>query len=81
MTLFEMEPPRPRISFIHQTGEIEISFSQKMKVLPDLKMATEGKIEMNGTIYPVLELSLILSDFSEQNNLNFEWELTMMSEE
>lgn len=50
-----------------------------MKVLPDLNMATEGKIEVNGTIYPVLELSLILSDFSEQKNLNFEWELSKMS--
>ncbi len=79
-SIFEIEPPKPEITFIDQTGEVEISFSQKMSILPDLSVITQGTVQINGTTLPVLEVSLIKSEFSDERDLAYTWEVNAMTE-
>ena len=46
--IFTLKPPKPTLNFIKETGEVEITFNQKMQILPSLDMIKEGKIEING---------------------------------
>ena len=36
--LFKFKPPKPELSFIRATGEVVITFDQKMQLLPSLEM-------------------------------------------
>lgn len=79
-SIFEIEPPKPEITFIDQTGEVEISFSQKMSILPDLRVITQGTVLIDKTTLPVLEVYLLKSEFSDERNLAYTWEVSTMTE-
>ena len=70
---FVVEPPVPRLEFIEQTGEVQIQFDQDMQVVPNLEMITEGTVEINGKEFPVVEINVIASAYSDPTKLEFEW--------
>ena len=43
-----------------------MKFSQPMHVLPDKKMLTKGKVEMNGMNLPVFQIEVISKDESNK---------------
>ena len=73
-------PPVPRLSLIESTGEVEISFSQQMRVLPALEMVTKGTIEVDGLVYPVLEMAVSPHFEQDSSKVKFSWEVTGMSD-
>ena len=51
-----------------------------MKIIPALKMIKEGKVKnKDGEIFPVLEIEVIASEWSDPLNLEFEWVTTTMT--
>ena len=65
--------PSPRLSFIEQTGEVEISFDQDMHVVPDVSMITDGRVKINGTEYPIVQIQVVNGPDSDPKNLGFSW--------
>ena len=51
-----------------------------MHVLPDKKMLTKGKVEMNGMSLPVFQIEVISKDESNKQHLEFAWEVIEMNE-
>ena len=76
----ELLPPKPKIEFIQQTGELSIEFDQDMKVLPRIDMINSGYIELNGKKYPVFDIEVMASSLSSTANLGFEWQTITMTE-
>jgi len=50
-----------------------------MNVLPDMAMITEGKVLVNETVYPVVEIEVENGYYSDQKDLDFEWTVIEMT--
>ena len=50
-----------------------------MKVVPDLRMLTEGIIVRDNKTYPVLDIEMIATEDQKLENLKFEWKALEMT--
>ena len=77
--LLNAKPPQPQIQFIERAGEVVISFDQDMNVLPELSIVRDGVIEVEGRIFPVLNIEVIPSASSDPETLQFDWFVNEMT--
>ena len=74
------EPPIPYLNGIEQSGTIVVSFSQRMRIIPDLAMITNGTVIIDGQRQPVFDVEIIPSLDSDNSKLTFEWNILEMTE-
>ena len=67
------------MTFIDETGEVQVSFDQKMRVLPKLSMIDEGVVHVKGIEQPVLKIEVEASSDSNPADLGFRWETSAMT--
>ena len=51
-----------------------------MHVMPDMKMLSKGKIEINGVTLPVFLIEVIPSEEEKREKLDFSWEVISMDQ-
>ena len=57
----EQRAPVPHLDIIEQTGVVVVSFSTDMHVMPDMKMLSKGKVQIDGVTLPVFQIEVIPS--------------------
>ena len=67
------DPPKFFISKITQDGLMEFVFTKEIQTVPNLNMLTNGTIEVNAEMHPVLELDIEPGEDSEKEKLGFTW--------
>jgi len=68
---FKPVSPKPHVTKIEQDGIVEITFSEPIEIVPNLTIITNGTVEVNGKISPVLELEILPGEDSDPANFNF----------
>ena len=68
-------PPRPHISKVYNRGRLEITFSEEIEPVANLTMINNGTIEIEGKVYPVLEVEVKPGLDSDPEELKFTWEV------
>jgi len=58
---------------------MEIGLTKEIQTIPKLTMITNGTIEVNGEMHPVLELDIEPGEDSEEENLGFTWYAVSMT--
>jgi len=48
-------------------------FTEEIQAVPNLTMITNGTIEVNAEVRPVLDIEIVPGEDSEQENLGFTW--------
>lgn len=79
-SLFKLKPPKPTLSFIKETGEVQINFNQQMQILPSLDMIKEGKMEIDGQVYKAFDIVVIPAEGQDQRNVAFDWVVSEMTQ-
>ena len=69
----------PHLRDIEHTGTILISFSEDMRIIPDLRMITQGTVEVKGEQRPVFDVEVIPGRDSDPEKLSFEWNIVEMT--
>jgi len=68
-------PPRPYISKVYNRGRLELTFSEEIEPVANLTMINNGTIEIDGKVYPVLEVEVKPGLDSDPEELKFTWEV------
>ena len=76
----EQRAPVPHLDIIEQTGVVVVSFSTDMHVMPDMKMLSKGKVQIDGVTLPVFQIEVIPSQEQKRELLDFSWEVIKMTE-
>ena len=62
-----------------QDGLVVIKFSERMVVVPDLQMITNGTVAIDGITVPVFDVEVIPSNDTDPDNLSFDSNVTAMT--
>jgi len=54
---------------------MRISFTNKMKVYPNLTYIEHGTIKLNDTYYPIIDVKLLHGNLSDPDLLRYNWSL------
>ena len=63
-----------------ETGLIVVKFSEKMQIVSDLAMITNGTVSIDGKKLPVFDIEIIPADDSDPTMLKFDWNVVSMTE-
>jgi len=73
-------PPEPYIESIDHTGKAKIRFSSAINTVPNLTMINNGTVEVDGEVYPVLQIDVEPGMDSFIKDLRFEYNVTAQDE-
>ena len=75
----EPKPPVPYLAGIEQSGVVVVSFSEDMRIVPDLTMITNGTVSVDGVRRPVFDVEIIPGVDSDPSQLSFGWSVVEMT--
>ena len=60
---------------------MDVKFSERMQVVSDLSMITNGTVSIDGKKMPVFDIEIIPADDSDPDMLKFDWNVISMTEQ
>ena len=74
------KPPVAQQIEMEQTGLVRVKFSERMQIISDLSMITNGTVSIGGKKVPVFDIEVIPADDQDPDVLKFDWSVVEMTE-